>query len=658
MEEYRQSAVALWNEAMLEAIRAGGAKPTATTYQLFNTSTAIFDAWAAYDDDAFGLRSNIERPGEEQTDANKIEAVSYAAYRMLTTFFPTEVERFDALMEEFGLDPANTSTDITTAAGVGNAAAQAVLASLPTDGSNFENGFESTVSYEPVNSADPDAPNAPGGDTFDPNAWQPLRVPNGTAVDENGIPVATDDQATYDDQIALTPHWGSVRPFALSSGDEFRPPAPPRLGDERDYVDGLGNVTTANQAYIDQFTEVLEVSAGLTDEQKVIAEFWADGPRTESPPGHWNQIAQDLAKRDEHTIDEDAQMFFALNAALYDAGIATWEAKYFYDFVRPQSAIRDLFFDQEVEAWAGPNQGTQTILGQDWQPYQNVTFVTPPFPEYVSGHSTFSNAAANVLADFTGTDAFYDGVTESNYDLNGDGEIDLLGEFVALDLAFEDYDGEPIVLQWDTLSAAADEAGVSRIFGGIHIQDGNLNGLAVGESVADKSFARATAHFTRGGDDRFRTDADGEAAIAGAGDDYVLARDGNDEIEGGLGDDRLVAQAGDDTLFGGEGDDVLFGRAGSDVLDGGAGFDRVFGGADADLFVLSLGSGEERVYDFDTTEDLVDVSGLGVTGLDDLTIREIGGSTVLRSGDERMVLVNQEEAELGADSFVFAPIPA
>ena len=104
---------------------------------------------------------------------------------------------------------------------------------------------------------------------------------------------------------------------------------------ERESESETNKVTTNDQAYRDQIEEVLNVSATLTTQQKVIAELWADGPRTEYPPGNWNQIAQDIAIREGHGIDEDAKMFFALNAAVFDAGIATWEAKYAYDYNRP-----------------------------------------------------------------------------------------------------------------------------------------------------------------------------------------------------------------------------------------------------------------------------------------------------------------------------------
>lgn len=550
MQEQQQSIVAQWNELLLESIREGGAKPTATTYQLHLVSSAIYDAWASLSDEADGYYSDIAT-ALAQTDENKAEAVSFAAYATLVSFFPAAKDKFDAFMSKNGYDPADASFDPDTAAGLGTLAAKNVLKAREGDGSNVENNFADTSGYVPINSPEPGSAAAPGGADFDPNHWQPLRVPTGTVTDENGVPIIdNNDPDSFVDQIALTPHWGGVDSFALDENDQFRPPAPPQLGDFSVYVDGAGNVTTGDQAYRDQVAEVVEFSAGLTNETKVIAEYWADGPRTESPPGHWNQIAQDIALREGHGIDEDAKLFFALNAAVFDAGIATWEAKYTYDFVRPQSAIRDLFFDQTIEAWAGPNQGTQEILGQEWQPYQNVTFVTPPFPEYVSGHSTFSMAAANTIAAFVGSDVFYDGTTLSNYDLDSVEGRDFVGRYETTELFFEDFgDGPPVVLQWDTLTEAAEEAGISRLYGGIHIQDGNLNGLKLGEQVAEAAAPRWDALFTRGGNDLIVAGPEGGLIIAGGGEDIVIGGDAKDIIEGGSGDDLLVGGADVDTAL-------------------------------------------------------------------------------------------------------------
>ena len=468
-----------------------------------------------------------------------------------------------------------------------------------------------------------------GGADFDPNAWQPLRIPNGTLTDENGVPIYdNDDPSTYVDQPALTPHWGQVDAFALSSGDQFRPDAPPRLGDFSEYVDGLGNVTTNDQAYRDQFAEVMEMSATLTNREKVIAEYWADGPRTESPPGHWNQIAQDIALREGHGIDDDAKMFFALNAALFDAGIATWDAKYAYNSIRPQSAIRYLYQDQEIEAWGGPDAGTVTMLGQDWQPYQNVTFVTPPFPEFVSGHSTFSMSAANTIAAYVGSDTYYDGTTLGNYDLDHVGGVDLLGQYVATGLSFETMTGDPVVLQWSTLTEAAGEAGISRLYGGIHIQDGNLMGQELGRNIASEAELRWEALFTRGGDDEMRSRLDGRLTIAGAGDDMVLGRSIADTIEGGLGNDTICGLGGADVVMGNEGRDLLMTGRGNDSLFGGSGADELRGRKDNDL--LSGGDGWDILCGGAGKDTFLFVA--GETGCDEIRDFQIGVNRIVLSG--------------------------
>ncbi len=187
-----QSLVAKWNEVLLDAIRTGSALPTETTYQLFVTHTAIYDAWAAYDASASTYLSGVERPEAEHSDANKAEAISHAAFRALSEFFPEQQEKLDAFMADLGYDISDEGTDPGTAAGVGNNAAATALAARAGDGSNYENRYEDISDYEPVNSADPGAENAPGGAHFDPNHWQPLRVPTGTVTDADADPIATD----------------------------------------------------------------------------------------------------------------------------------------------------------------------------------------------------------------------------------------------------------------------------------------------------------------------------------------------------------------------------------------------------------------------------------------------------------------------------------
>ena len=157
--------------------------------------------------------------------------------------------------------------------------------------------------------------------------------------------------------------------------------------------------------------EVIAYSASLVDTQKVIAEFWADGPSSELPPGHWNLFAQQVSARDDNSVDADVKMLFAMSNTVFDTSIAIWGAKVKFDSVRPVTSIHHLYAGENINAWAGPGQGTQPILGENWQPYQVSTVVTPPFTEYPSGHSAFSSAAAETLKRFTGSDVFGAGAT-------------------------------------------------------------------------------------------------------------------------------------------------------------------------------------------------------------------------------------------------------
>src|SRR5205823_2452145 len=200
--------------------------------------------------------------------------------------------------------------------------------------------------YQPVNGPDR---------VDDPDRWQPQRTPEG----HGGTAL----------QQFVTPHWGRVVPFGAEESSDLRvaDPGPPRAG------------TPARQAEID---EMVRLSAGLTDEQKVIAEYWADGPGSELPPGHWMLFGQLVSRRDGHTLDQDVKLFFALANAVFDASIVAWDCKRAYDYVRPVTAVHFLFAGKKIRAWAGPYRGTRVIDGAAWEPYQPVTFVTPPFPEF------------------------------------------------------------------------------------------------------------------------------------------------------------------------------------------------------------------------------------------------------------------------------------
>jgi hypothetical protein len=231
----------------------------------------------------------------------------------------------------------------------------------------------------------------------DVNRWQPL-----TYVDGSGALVTPS---------FVGAHWQRVRPFAMASSDELRSPTgPARVG---------------SPEFVAQAQALIEVSAALTDEQKVIAEYWADGPRSELPPGHWNLLAQQVSHRDrtgesEHDLDQAVKLFFALTNAIFDAGCCAWDNKRAFDSVRPITAIRFLFAGKNIRAWGGPGRGTQTIAGEEWFPY---------------------------------------------------------------------------TLTWATFSAAAAQAGISRRYGGIHFEQGDLDARTIGKSAARQCWAKALTYF-------------------------------------------------------------------------------------------------------------------------------------------------------------------
>jgi hypothetical protein len=306
--------------------------------------------------------------------------------------------------------------------------------------------YEDTSGYAPVNH--PMAvllPAAPDAITF-PGRWQPLIYLNG--AHEAKTPKF------------ICPHWGKVKPFALTSGNQYRPTTGPQ--------------SPLSQSFIDQAKHVIDIQARLTPEQKVIAEYWADGPNSELPPGHWTEFAAFVAERDHLDLNQTVKLFFALANAIFDASIATWDAKREFDYVRPVTAIRHLFRGKRIPGWAGAGKGTQDIPGEMWKPFQVPSFPTPPFSEFTSGHSGFSMAAATVLKRFTNSDRF--------------------GFFYAQNESLKADPGEPVtdvVLHWPTFTSAAQQAGESRLYGGIHFYEGNVVGLDIGEKVGNAAYEKA-----------------------------------------------------------------------------------------------------------------------------------------------------------------------
>jgi len=444
--------VLVWNQETLESIRKLPPGPTVAARTLAIVHTAVYDAWAAYDPLAVGTRlgASLRQPEAERTQANKDKAVSFAAYLALVDLFPARTAIFQQRMATLGY--ATDGSDTSTAAAVGTVAAQAVLDYRHADGSNQLNGYADTGGYQPVNTWD---------QILSPDHWQPLCVPLPP-------PGTTDCPAQ---QKFATPHWRTVTPFALTSAAQFRPDHGPAVT----VLKGK-----PSDAFVKEVDQQLKDSAGLTDTQKVISQYWEDGPRSETPPGHWNLFAQWVSRRDHHTLDEDAKVFFALGNALLDASITAWDAKRQWNSVRPITAVRWLKKGQLIQAWGGPYQGTKTIRGEDWLPYQPATFLTPPFPEYLSGHSTFSAAAATLLKAATGSDSFGLSVTIAA----GSSRV----EPGAVPAA-------PVTLSWKSFAEAAGQAGISREYGGIHFKDGDFEARQAGELVGLQVWSKAKSYF-------------------------------------------------------------------------------------------------------------------------------------------------------------------
>jgi hypothetical protein len=290
---------------------------------------------------------------------------------------------------------------------------------------------------------------------IDMNHWQPLIYVGSTG--------------DFTTQMFTAAQWSYVTPFAMSSGDEFRGVAksmPPAL--------------YGSDEYRAQAEELIKLSAGLTDEQKMMAEYWSDGSDSVSAPARWNAFAQWVSARDHHSLDDDVKMFFALNNALLDASIAAWDMKREFDSVRPVTAIAVLFHGTKIRAWGGPRRGTVEMDGADWIPYQEASLPTPASPEYVSEESTYAGAAASILAAWTGSDHFGDSVTLPA----GSSRVEQ-----------ETTPAHPVVLTWQTFTDAADEAGASGRYSGIHFRRAEVAGRMLGQLVAQKAWSRAQRYF-------------------------------------------------------------------------------------------------------------------------------------------------------------------
>ncbi len=449
-----------WNNVALAAIRASRVAPPIAARALAVVHTAMYNAWSAYDAVAISTVRSValRRPVAEHTADNAIAAFSFAAYAALVDQFPTQKAAFNAHMALLGFNRKHASRDVTLPPGVGSAAARAVLELAHADGANQLGNltasgipFADYLNYAPRNAPMAIFEATPLSAISAPGRWQPLSF--------------RDSGGTVHTQSFMTPYWGRVRPFALTSGAQYRPTAPAAFG---------------SAAFIEQARSMVAIQIALTEPQKMMVEYWSGGASGELPSSLWSQFAQWISQRDKHTEAQDIKLFFALSNAVFDAGIAAWDAKLSYDSARPITAIRYLFAGQRIQGYgAGPAAGLQAIAGEAWLPYQPMTAPGPAHPDHVSGHSAYSAASAAVLRLFTGSDTFNHSVI-------------IRARSSLFDPALPAAD---LTLNWDTFTYAACEAGLSRVYGGIHFSEADLAGRSLGEQVGAAAFQKASRYW-------------------------------------------------------------------------------------------------------------------------------------------------------------------
>ncbi|MEO6189589.1 MAG: vanadium-dependent haloperoxidase, partial [Saprospiraceae bacterium] len=376
----------------------------------------------------------------------KETAISYAVYRVLLDQYHEDSKYITDQFTKMGYDPKNMTSDISKPEGIGNKVAKSIIEFRHHDGSNQlgdepgGNGkpFSDYTYYKPVNSYK---------HVIDPDRWHPLPF-----VDNKGDTFLVN---------FLTPQWYRVKPFGLVSSNQFRAPEPPKVGSEQ---------------MKKEVEEVVNMNAHLDHTCKATIEFMRDGPRSTGQAGHWLKFAQMVSVRDHNDLDTDVKMFFAVGVTAMDAFIACWETKRYYDSSRPWTLVRQYYAGQQIQGWGGPDKGTVSMPAERWHPYSPANFVSPPFPAYVSGHSTVSGACGKLLELFTGSDRF------------GETEHRICG-------IITETPGDPVSLPLPTFSATSELAGISRVLGGYHIQADNIAGLKMGRDIANYEWGVLKSYF-------------------------------------------------------------------------------------------------------------------------------------------------------------------
>jgi len=407
-----------WNDLMLDTFANQGstATPPVNSRTMGMLGGAMFDAVNSINRNYQSYLGYFD-PSTAGSGIDVNAAASVAAYTVLTSIYTDQYGAGNGYLSNFTTMYNNQLASIsdgeakTRGIEVGMAAAQAMITARANDGKN------AAITYSPQ----------PFGT---PGRWQP-----GSTAGAWGASSGT----------FLMSQWGGVTPFALNSSSQFRPSGP--AGFTGDYA-----AWVQSAQYTAEFNQVKSLggstSSTRTADQTEIAYFWVDGPGTSSPPGHWNRIAQTVSASAGLSIEDNARLFALLNLAEADVGIASWEAKVFYDTWRPMIAINTADTDGNVD----------TIADGAWTPL----IPTPSFGAYTSGHSAFSMAAAVILANFFGTN-----------------DIPIVVESESPFLA------SGLTRSFASFTDAAEEAGMSRIYGGIHWESDNLDGAELGENIGN-----------------------------------------------------------------------------------------------------------------------------------------------------------------------------
>jgi hypothetical protein len=615
---YALSVAREWNEEILAAIRANVPNPPAHARNLFHTAVVMYDAWAAFDRTATGYIYNEKLTVASGTiETARHEAISYAAHRLLRARFAAGASTFDAKLNALGYSSATATAALSNAATpaeLGKRIGNAILVWSGLDGFTAMTGFASTANYPqaytaavnpnlilPLNVQGTNAAfvdNQPLGfgipAATDPNFWQPLAL--ASSIAQNGIPIPAGTQTFVGVQSLAT------TPFSLTRTDPLKPWLDPFGGPTRygtatgaAYKAGaLGVLIASSQLNDPTLVNISPAALGNNppgtdngtgyatnpitgggyndnyvkrgDYTRVLAEFWADGPQSETPPGHWHVLANEVADNpltvkqiDGLTVNDlewDIKVYFALSGATHDAACAAWALKRYYSGPRPITMIRYLgangqlplmtdvseavtvataapggkhhsIWDVNIGAYApgdavdyvynfntnqfdlvpryigriavfswpgehpanaappaiAANQNTvRWMMAKDWLPFQRKTFNTPAFPGYVSGHSTFSRAAAEVLAAITGSPYFPGGYHHHTIAANT--------------LTIDRGPSADVDLQWASYYDAADQAGQSRRYGGIHVSEDDYHGRFIGSIAGKSAYVLAQKYWT------------------------------------------------------------------------------------------------------------------------------------------------------------------